>query len=185
MPTLVRVECLRDLVVAAGADPGILLADFSGATALEQSDGNWQEVMLDIGGEGAGSVAESAAAFRTQEARGTLDGGGVYARDSMGQLENRADLGGCEEGTGAAAAHIGGGVSGNHLRPALGPNLAGRGNGGVGRDSISAPTSPEGVPDHSSRGVRAAGQVHRPVRWDAALHEVPREPRHGGSGAAV
>ena len=64
MPTLVRVECLRDLVAAAGADPGILLADFLGATALERSDGNWQEVMLDIGGAGAGSVAESAAAFR-------------------------------------------------------------------------------------------------------------------------
>lgn len=64
MPTLVKVDCLRELVVEAGADPGILLADFSAATSLEISDGNWQGVMKVIGGEGAGSVAESAAAFR-------------------------------------------------------------------------------------------------------------------------
>ena len=66
MPTLVRVECPLELVAASGADPGILLAEFSGATALELSDGNWQEVMMAIGNEGASSVAESesAAAFR-------------------------------------------------------------------------------------------------------------------------
>ena len=64
MPTLEKVEMLGDLVRGAGADPTVLLKDFSGETMLEASDGNWERVMVEIGGDGGQSVAESARAFR-------------------------------------------------------------------------------------------------------------------------
>ena len=65
MPTLEDVGLLRDVVEETGGDPRVLLADFSGATKLERSGGNWEEVMREIGDEGSGSVAASAAAFRS------------------------------------------------------------------------------------------------------------------------
>jgi len=64
MPTLTDVAPLLELVESAGVDPRVLLTDFSGETMLEASEGNWEEVMKAIGGEGDDSVAASAAAFR-------------------------------------------------------------------------------------------------------------------------
>jgi hypothetical protein len=63
MPTLLDVEPLRAAVTRAGADASVLLRDFSIATPLERSDGNWEDIMASIGGEGAASVAAASRAF--------------------------------------------------------------------------------------------------------------------------
>ena len=63
LPTLLDVEPLRAAVGRAGADPDVLLRDFSVTTALEGSDGNWEDVMGALGRDGAGSVEDAARAF--------------------------------------------------------------------------------------------------------------------------
>ena len=120
-----------------------------------------------------------------QKTRRTLDGGGVDAGKGVGELADGAHLGGGEACSGGAAANVGGGVPGGDVRPALGPGVAGRGEGGVGCHIISTPAPSEGLADSVGRGVRAAGEVHRPVRRDAAPDEVPGASGHGGRDAAV
>jgi len=63
-PTLTDVSPLRHLVHSLGLSRTRLLSDDSPQTRLESSDGNWEEVMHDLGAGAGGSVAELSAAFR-------------------------------------------------------------------------------------------------------------------------
>ena len=67
-PTLADVSPLRHLVYSLGLSRTRLLSDDSPQTRLEESSGNWEEVMRDLGAGPGGSVAELAAAFRTHVA---------------------------------------------------------------------------------------------------------------------
>jgi hypothetical protein len=63
-PTLADVSPLRHLVHSLGLSRTRLLSDDSPQTRLESSDGNWEEVMHDLGAGAGCSVAELSAAFR-------------------------------------------------------------------------------------------------------------------------
>ena len=113
MPTLVKVDCLRELVAAAGADPGILLVDFSAPGRLRGHDSH----------RGGGSSVGGGVGGDLQEARCSFDGGGIDTREGIGELTDTAYLGSGKACAGGAAVDGGGGVPGDHLRPALGVGL--------------------------------------------------------------
>lgn len=65
LPTLLDVEPLRDLAVAAGLDDRALLSDISARTPMEQCDGDWPGLAASLGpAADYSSEAQRSAAFR-------------------------------------------------------------------------------------------------------------------------